>query len=92
MIINRGAAEVDNHILRDDFSTSTLSRMVYNIYFIIPNVIPLFSNHGARVPKTTQCVIATNDFIIFPKRVVFVNSLNAQTGRDSRLNKSCHNH
>ena len=62
------------------------------IYFIIPNIIPLFSNHGARIPKTTQCVSATNDWIIFHKRVVFVNSLNVQTGRDRRLNKSCHNH
>ena len=29
MIINRGAAKVDNHISRDDFSTITLSRMLY---------------------------------------------------------------
>ena len=33
VIINRGAAEVDNHISRDDFSTSTLSRMLYLIYY-----------------------------------------------------------
>ena len=29
MIINQGAAEVDNHISRDDFSTIHLSRMLY---------------------------------------------------------------
>ena len=33
VIINRGAAEVDNHISRDDFSTSTLSRMLYLFYY-----------------------------------------------------------
>ena len=32
VISNRGAAEVDNHISRDDFSTSTLSRMLYLFY------------------------------------------------------------
>ena len=31
--INRGEAEVDNHISRDDFSTSTLSRMLYLSYY-----------------------------------------------------------
>ena len=38
VIINRGEAEVEECY----------------IYFIIPNIIPLFSYHGARVPKTTQ--------------------------------------
>ena len=33
VIINRGTAEVDNHISRDDFSTSTLSRMLYLFYY-----------------------------------------------------------
>ena len=33
VIFNRGAAEVDNHISRDDFSTSTLSRMLYLFYY-----------------------------------------------------------
>ena len=33
VIINRGAAEVDNHISRDDFSTSTVSRMLYLFYY-----------------------------------------------------------
>ena len=33
VIINRGAAEVDNHISRDDFSTSTLSRMLFLFYY-----------------------------------------------------------
>ena len=33
MINNRGAAEVDNHILRDDFLTITLSRMLYLFYY-----------------------------------------------------------
>ena len=33
VIINRGAAKVDNCIWRDDFSTSTLSRMLYLFYY-----------------------------------------------------------
>ena len=33
VIINRGAAEVDNQISRDDFSTITLSRMLYLFYY-----------------------------------------------------------
>ena len=33
VFINQGAAEVDNHISRDDFSTSTLSRMLYLFYY-----------------------------------------------------------
>ena len=36
VIINRGAAEVDNHISRDDIFDSHPSRKC-NIYFIIPN-------------------------------------------------------
>ena len=32
VIINLGTAEVENHISRDDFSTSTLSRMLYLFY------------------------------------------------------------
>ena len=44
VIINRGAAEVDNHISRDDIFGYHSSRKC-NIYFIIPNrtVDPLFS-------------------------------------------------
>ena len=44
VIINRGAAEVDNHILRDDIFDYHALREC-NIYFIIPNRIldPLFS-------------------------------------------------
>ena len=43
-IINRGAAEVNNHISRDDIFDFHLSRKC-NIYFIIPNrtLDPLFS-------------------------------------------------
>ena len=33
VIINRGTAKVDNHISRDDFSTFTLSRMLYLFYY-----------------------------------------------------------
>ena len=36
VIINRGAAEVDNHISRDDIFDYHPSR-ICNIYFIIPN-------------------------------------------------------
>ena len=39
VIINRGAAEVDNHISRDDFFRLSPSQECY-IYFIIPNIIP----------------------------------------------------
>ena len=44
VIINRGAAEVDNHISRDDIFDYHPSRKC-NIYFIIPNrtLDPLFS-------------------------------------------------
>ena len=44
VIINRGAAEVDNHISRDDIFDYRRSRKC-NIYFIIPNrtLDPLFS-------------------------------------------------
>ena len=44
VIINRGAAEVDNHISRDDIFNYNPSRKC-NIYFIIPNrtLDPLFS-------------------------------------------------
>ena len=44
VIINRGAAEVDNHISRDDIFDYHPSRKCY-IYFIIPNrtLDPLFS-------------------------------------------------
>ena len=44
VIINRGAAEVDNHISRDDIFDYHPSRKC-NIYFIIPNrtLYPLFS-------------------------------------------------
>ena len=43
VIINRGAAEVDNHISRDDIFDYHPSRKC-NIYFIIPNrtLDPLF--------------------------------------------------
>ena len=44
VIINRGAAEVDNHISRDDIFDYHQSRKC-NIYFILPNrtLVPLFS-------------------------------------------------
>ena len=53
VIINRGAAEVDNHISRDDIFDYHPSRKC-NIYFIIPNRIfdplqsevELFLYHG----------------------------------------------
>ena len=87
MIINRGAAEVDNHISRDGFSTSTLSRMLYLFYYT-EHLLTIVQE----VPKTTQCVIASLDEVIFfLKRVAFVNSSSSQTGRDCRLNRSYHN-
>ena len=49
--INRGAAEVDNHISRDDFSTSTLSRMLYLFYYT-EHLLTMVRE----VPKTTQCI------------------------------------
>ena len=53
--INRGVAEVDNHISRDDFSTSTLSRMLYLFYYT-EHLLTMVRV----VPKTTQCILATN--------------------------------
>ena len=64
VIINRGAAEVDNHISRDDFSTSTLSRMLYLFYYtehyslIFLTLLPL--TMVREVPRTAQCAFATN--------------------------------
>ena len=84
VIINRGAAEADNHISRDNFSTSTVLRMLYLFY----NTKHYSLIMEGEVPKTTQYIIATNDWNdIFHKMVVFVNSLSAQTGRDRCLNK-----
>ena len=86
--INRGAAEVDNHISRDEFSTSTLSRMLYLFYYT-EHLLTMVRE----VPKTTQCILATNGWTnIFLKRVVFVNSSSSQTVRDRRLNKPYHYH
>ena len=50
VIINRGAAEVDNHISRDDIFDYQPSRKC-NIYFIIPNrtLGPLFSKVELRL-------------------------------------------
>ena len=47
VIINRGAAEVDNHISRDDIFDYHPSRK-FNIYFIIPNrtLDPLLVSDG----------------------------------------------
>ena len=61
VIINRGAAEVDNHISRDDFFDYHPLKNGY-IYFIIPNIIPYFfypfsSDHGAG--SSTDSTIAT---------------------------------
>ena len=39
MIINRGAAKVDNHISRDDIVRLIPAQECY-IYFIISNIIP----------------------------------------------------
>ena len=52
MTINRGAAEVDNYISRDDFSTSTLSRMLYLFYYT-EHLLTMVRE----VPKTTQCIL-----------------------------------
>ena len=62
------------------------------IYFIIPNFILVLSKHG--VGSYNENIMGTcyewmNN--ISHKRVVFVNSLSAPTGRDRHLNKSCHN-
>ena len=85
VIINRGAAEVDNHISRDDFFRLAPSQECY-IYIIIPNIIPLLSNHGERSLKdNAMCkkvrMIVNN---IFHKRIVFVNSLSPQAGRNRK--------
>ena len=52
VIINRGAAEVDNHISRDDFLTSTLSRMLYLFYYT-EHYSFHFLTLMREVPKTT---------------------------------------
>ena len=65
VIINRGAAEVDNHISRDDFFRLAPSQEC-SIYFIIPNIIPYFYllffpvTLVREVPRTAQSAFATN--------------------------------
>ena len=60
VIINRGAAEVDNHISRDDFSTITLSRMLYLFYYTEHYSFifyPFSSKHGVGSSKdSTMCI------------------------------------
>ena len=57
--INRGAAEVDNHILRDAFFHC---HPLKNVIFILSyqTLFLYFLTMVREVPKTTQCVIATN--------------------------------
>ena len=83
VIINRGAAEVDNHISRDDiFHYHPLREC--NIYFIIPNrtLDPLFSTVRCLFRLTMvrefqrKCM---NEDIFFTKNGSVFNSLNAQT-------------
>ena len=55
VIISWDTAEVDNHISRDDFSTITLSRMLYLFYYTEHYsliFLPLFSSdHGVGTSK-----------------------------------------
>ena len=82
VIINRGAAEVDNHISRDDFFDYHTLREC-NIYFIIPNrtldsfiFYRLFSLRPTIVwGVQRECM---NERYILHKKGSVFNSLNAR--------------
>ena len=65
VIINRGAAEVDNHISRDDFFDyhplkNVIFILLYQTLFLI-FFLPIFPlNMVQEVPRTAQCAFATN--------------------------------
>ena len=94
VIINPGAAKVDNHISRDDFFDyhplkNVIFILLYRTLFNF-NFFPL--TMVLDVPRTAQCAFATNGRNnIFHKRVVFVNSFSVQADHDRHLNKLCHN-
>ena len=76
VIINRGAAEVDNHISRDDiFHYHPLKNVIFIFYTEHYSLIfsTLFTlTIGQEVPMTAQCAFAMNGRNnIFHKRVVF---------------------
>ena len=81
MIINRGAAEVDNHVSRDDIFDYQTLEILY--LFCYTNIIPLFSIGfplimRREVPRIAQSIFATNGLNnTFHKMVVFVNSFSA---------------
>ena len=58
VIINRVAAEVDNHISRDYFFDFHLSRMKYLFYYTEYHSY-IFLPWFGKFQKTTQCIIAT---------------------------------
>ena len=65
VIINRGAAEVDNYITRDDFFDyhplkNVIFILLYRTLFLII-FLPIFPLNMVReVPRTAQCAFATN--------------------------------
>ena len=82
VIINRGAAEVDNHISRDVLLLSPFQECY--IYYILNFFLPFFPLTMMReVPRTAHWAFATNGCNdIFHKRVVFVNSFSVQADHD----------
>ena len=94
VIINRGAAEVDNHISRDDIFDFHPLRAC-NVYFIIPNrtLDPLFSIVCFLLDLPwwgefqRECM---NERCIFPKIVLFLTVWMLELITDVRLNKLRH--
>ena len=78
MIINRGAAEVDNHISRDDIFVYHPIREC-NIYFIIPNNRS-FSFYRLRPTMVRGFPNENTSFT----NMFLLNSLNARTDHDVR--------
>ena len=82
VIINRGVAEVGYHISRDNFSTSTLSSMLYLFYYTEQYCFIFYHGVGSSGDNVAKYVTSANEYNnIFHKRVVFVKSLSAQSGR-----------
>ena len=91
MIINRGAAEVNNHISRDDIFDYHPIRKC-NIYFIIQNIRSIIflglygedSSKGKIIHSLLH--ICMNENTSFTK-MVLLDSLNDRADHDIRLNK-----
>ena len=90
VIINRGAAEVDNHISRDDFFDyhplkNVIFILLYRIFFLIFFYqFFLLTWFGKFQGQHNAHLLRMDHHDIFHKRVVFVNSFSVRAGHDRR--------